>query len=66
LTKQIEMDGYTLKMDIWDTAGQERYHSLAPMYYRGSAIALVVYDITSMVKESLIFVFFDCKQFFEQ
>lgn len=29
-----------------DTAGQERYHSLAPMYYRGAAAAIVVFDIT--------------------
>ena len=35
--------------EIWDTAGQERYHSLAPMYYRGAAAAIVVYDITSEV-----------------
>jgi len=34
------------KFEIWDTAGQERYHSLAPMYYRGSLAALIVYDIT--------------------
>merc|ERR1711861_88433 len=31
---------------IWDTAGQEKYHSLAPMYYRGAAAAIIVYDIT--------------------
>ncbi|VDO06605.1 unnamed protein product [Rodentolepis nana] len=36
----------TVKFEIWDTAGQERYHSLAPMYYRGSHAAIVVYDIT--------------------
>ncbi len=28
------------------SAGQEKYHSLAPMYYRGAAAAIVVYDIT--------------------
>lgn len=38
-----------MKFDIWDTAGQERYHSLAPMYYRGAAAAIVVYDISSIV-----------------
>ena len=26
--------------------GQEKYHSLAPMYYRGAAAAIIVYDIT--------------------
>lgn len=35
-----------VKFEIWDTAGQERYRSLAPMYYRGAAAAVVVYDIT--------------------
>lgn len=32
---------------IWDTAGQEKYRSLAPMYYRGSSAAILVYDITN-------------------
>tara|TARA_Y100000389_G_scaffold205123_1_gene263546 strand:+ start:1837 stop:2403 length:567 start_codon:yes stop_codon:yes gene_type:complete len=31
---------------IWDTAGQERYSALAPMYYRNSAAALIVFDST--------------------
>ena len=38
---------------IWDTAGQEKYHSLAPMYYRGAAAAIVVYDITRAVRRSM-------------
>nr|CCC95061.1 putative small GTP-binding protein Rab5b [Trypanosoma congolense IL3000] len=37
----------TVNFDIWDTAGQERYKSLASMYYRGAAAALVVYEIPS-------------------
>jgi Ras-related protein Rab-5C len=35
-------------IEIWDTAGQERYRSLAPMYYRGSGLAVVVYDTTDL------------------
>jgi len=38
---------HNVKFEIWDTAGQERYHSLAPMYYRGAAAAIVVYDVCS-------------------
>ncbi|KAL8092354.1 ras-related protein RABF1 [Apium graveolens] len=40
-------DSTTVKFEIWDTAGQERYAALAPLYYRGAAIAVVVYDITN-------------------
>ncbi|CAL1414432.1 unnamed protein product [Linum trigynum] len=47
-TQVLAVNEATIKFDIWDTAGQERYHSLAPMYYRGAAAAVVVYDITSM------------------
>ncbi|XP_057422180.1 ras-related protein Rab5-like isoform X2 [Lotus japonicus] len=47
-TQVLSLNEATVKFDIWDTAGQERYHSLAPMYYRGAASAIVVYDITSM------------------
>jgi small GTP-binding protein len=58
----VTLDDSTVKFEIWDTAGQgkrnivtsfvefnfliERYRSLAPMYYRGAAAAIVVFDIT--------------------
>ncbi|ABO97448.1 predicted protein [Ostreococcus lucimarinus CCE9901] len=47
LTQTVCADDRTIKFEIWDTAGQERYHSLAPMYYRGAAAAIIVYDIQS-------------------
>eukprot|EP00164_Ancoracysta_twista_P002042 GFYU01002690.1.p1 GENE.GFYU01002690.1~~GFYU01002690.1.p1 ORF type:complete len:204 (-),score=42.57 GFYU01002690.1:416-1027(-) len=46
LSKTIFVDDAAIKYQIWDTAGQEKYHSLAPMYYRGAAAAIVVYDIS--------------------
>ncbi|MED6174015.1 hypothetical protein PIB30_064965 [Stylosanthes scabra] len=46
-TQLLSLPEATVKFDIWDTAGQERYHSLAPIYYRGAAAAIVVYDISS-------------------
>ena len=46
LKKQIELEHSIIRFEIWDTAGQEKYRSLAPMYYRGAHVAIVVYDIT--------------------
>eukprot|EP01099_Mayorella_cantabrigiensis_P007637 TRINITY_DN685_c0_g1_i1.p1 TRINITY_DN685_c0_g1~~TRINITY_DN685_c0_g1_i1.p1 ORF type:complete len:208 (-),score=44.27 TRINITY_DN685_c0_g1_i1:27-650(-) len=47
MTKRIYVDSQNIKLQIWDTAGQERFRSMAPMYYRSAAIAILVYDITS-------------------
>ncbi|KAF5737718.1 GTP binding protein [Tripterygium wilfordii] len=46
-SQTVAVSDVTVKFEIWDTAGQERYHSLAPMYYRGAAAAIITYDITS-------------------
>lgn len=46
-SQTLAVNETTVKFEIWDTAGQERYHSLAPMYYRGAAAAIIVYDITN-------------------
>ncbi|XP_026412028.1 ras-related protein RABF1-like [Papaver somniferum] len=43
----VLQDATTVKFEIWDTAGQERYAALAPLYYRGAAVAVIVYDITN-------------------
>ena len=46
MSKTFTVGAETFKYQIWDTAGQEKYKALAPMYYRGAAAAIVVYDIT--------------------
>ncbi|KAH9575030.1 hypothetical protein CY35_01G090700 [Sphagnum magellanicum] len=55
LTQTLAVNDITVKFEIWDTAGQERYHSLAPMYYRGAAAAVIVYDITNAVSMSMLY-----------
>uniref|UniRef100_A0A6A7G9S8 Ras-related protein Rab-21 n=1 Tax=Hirondellea gigas TaxID=1518452 RepID=A0A6A7G9S8_9CRUS len=43
--KRLRIREHPVVLDIWDTAGQERFHGLAPIYYRKSQGAIVVYDI---------------------
>jgi small GTP-binding protein len=43
--KEVDIANVTVNLQIWDTAGQERFRTLAPMYYRGSVVALLVYAI---------------------
>nr|CAB3503500.1 unnamed protein product [Digitaria exilis] len=42
----IDIDGKSTRLQIWDTAGQELFRSINKSYYRGAAIAILVYDIT--------------------
>ncbi|GHJ87175.1 hypothetical protein NliqN6_3577 [Naganishia liquefaciens] len=53
LTQTVALDDETnVKFEIWDTAGQERYRSLAPIYFRNSSAAVIVYDITQAPESS--------------
>ena len=48
------------QLHIWDTLGQERFKSIAPVFFRRSIGALLVYDCTN--KES----FLACNSWFDQ
>lgn len=50
MTQKCRLEDKIIKFEIWDTAGQERFHSLAQMYYRNAHVAVVVYDVTNMVR----------------
>merc|ERR1719300_1338055 len=45
--KKMTVAGKEVSLNIWDTAGQEKFKSLAPMYYRGAAACLILYDVTN-------------------
>lgn len=42
----ITIDHQPIKLQIWDTAGQEAFRSITRSYYRGTALAIMVYDVT--------------------
>ena len=46
LTKDIEIDGTSVTLQIWDTAGQERFQSLGSAFYRGADACILVFDVT--------------------
>eukprot|EP00768_Dysnectes_brevis_P003587 gnl/Dysnectes_brevis/2552_a3071_2629.p1 GENE.gnl/Dysnectes_brevis/2552_a3071_2629~~gnl/Dysnectes_brevis/2552_a3071_2629.p1 ORF type:complete len:214 (-),score=39.34 gnl/Dysnectes_brevis/2552_a3071_2629:69-710(-) len=46
LTKELEIDGTKITMQIWDTAGQERFQSLGVTFYRGADACILVFDVT--------------------
>lgn len=47
LSKTMEVNGKTVRLQLWDTAGQERFRSLIPNYIRDSSVAIVVFDVTN-------------------
>ena len=45
LTRDLEVDGNRIKLQVWDTAGQEKYRSLGVAYYRGADACMLVFDL---------------------
>ena len=42
LTKEVEVEGTKVTLQIWDTAGQERFQSLGSAFYRGADACMLV------------------------
>jgi len=47
LTKNIERNDTSLKMNVWDTCGQERFMAIASIYYKDANVILLVIDCTN-------------------
>ena len=63
-TKYLEVDQRKFKLQLWDTAGQENFRSITRAYYKNSACAIIVYDVTEKnsfksVKEWIV----ECKNY---
>ena len=46
-SKNINVGDKIYRIQIWDTAGQENFRSITQCYYKNSACAIIVYDITN-------------------
>jgi len=61
-SSNITIDKNVFRIQIWDTAGQENFKSITRSYYKNSACALIVYDITRRISfENLSDWIEDCK-----
>jgi small GTP-binding protein len=47
LTKIVQTQRHRIQLQLWDTAGQELFRAVTRGYYRGSAGALLVFDISN-------------------
>jgi small GTP-binding protein len=47
LTRVVQTENHRTQLQLWDTAGQELFRSVTRGYYRGSAGAILMFDITS-------------------
>ncbi|KAK9678699.1 hypothetical protein RND81_11G227900 [Saponaria officinalis] len=45
VTRELQVEGKLVSLQIWDTAGQERFHSLGPAFFRGADSCVLVYDV---------------------
>lgn len=46
ITMYFTIDQRKVKVQFWDTCGLEQYRSINTSYYKGSDIALILYDVT--------------------
>ena len=46
LSKEIEVQGKPVTLQIWDTAGQERFQGLGTSFFRGADGVIFVFDVT--------------------
>ena len=48
-SKDLNIDGKKVKLQIWDTAGQERFRTITASYYRGAHAIAIAFDLTQRI-----------------
>lgn len=47
MSKNVIHEDRSIRIQLWDTAGQEAFRAITRSYYKNSACAIIVYDITN-------------------
>ncbi|KAE9551840.1 hypothetical protein FO519_004941 [Halicephalobus sp. NKZ332] len=45
-SRQIEIDGKSVAVQLWDTAGQDKFRAVVPQFYKRARAIALVYDVT--------------------
>ncbi|TFG08565.1 MAG: GTP-binding protein [Promethearchaeota archaeon] len=48
LVKDVELEGYNVRLLIWDIGGQAQFHKLRTVYFKGSSGALGVFALDNL------------------
>ena len=48
LTKEVNVDGTVIQLQLWDTAGAERFNSMGTSFYRNSECCILVFDLSDL------------------
>ena len=54
LTKELDLNGTIVQLQLWDTAGQEKFHSMGSSFYRSSECCVLVFDLTEVKSFEII------------
>nr|BAB40671.1 small GTPase RabD1 [Entamoeba histolytica] len=47
VSKEMEVNGIKVKLQIWDTAGQERFATLSSNYFRNAMGGVIMFDVSN-------------------
>ena len=46
ITKEVNVEGNRVQLQLWNTAGAEKFHSMGASFYRNSEGCILVCDLT--------------------
>ena len=60
VSKDIDVDGTIVRLEVWDTAGQERFRAISSSYYRAARAIIVIYSIDDVATFNNVCMWLEC------